>query len=100
MPTATKRDLVLSLAAQTGLSQQQVLDVVQGLLDGIAARLEDGDEVVFRNFGTFKLKRTKSRIGRNPARPGTDAPIPERTVVRFKPGKDLHDRVADVLPPD
>jgi nucleoid DNA-binding protein len=98
MATVTKRELVLSLAARSGLTQQQVMDVVQGMLDGIAARLEEGDEVVFRNFGTFKLQRTKPRIGRNPARPGTDAPIPERTVVRFKPGKELQERVKDSWP--
>jgi nucleoid DNA-binding protein len=99
MATITKRDLVQELASRTGLTQQQVLDVVQGMLDEITRRLADGDQVVMRNFGTFQLRRTKPRIGRNPAQPKKNVAIPERTIVRFKPGKELQNQVVDILPP-
>ncbi len=100
MATVTKRDLVLDLADKTGLTQQEVFSVVQGLIGVVTERLEAGDQVVLRNFGTFQLRRTKPRIGRNPARPGSEVSIPERTVVRFKPGKELQHRVEDVFPTD
>jgi nucleoid DNA-binding protein len=86
------------LANQTGLTQQQVHDVVQGMLDNITKHLSDGDQIVMRNFGTFQLRRTKPRVGRNPAQPKTNVAIPERTIVRFKPGKDLQNQVIDILP--
>lgn len=98
MATVTKRDLVQELSSRTGLTQQQVLDVIQGMLEEITRHLSEGDQVVMRNFGTFQLRRTKPRIGRNPAQPKKDVAIPERTVVRFKPGKELQTQVIDVLP--
>jgi len=92
--TLTKRDLVIRISNETGLVQQQVLDVVQKTLDYIAEALAKGDKVELRNFGVFEVKVRKARIGRNPNKPQTDVPIPERSVVKFKPGKEMR---ADVL---
>jgi nucleoid DNA-binding protein len=92
--TLTKRDLVIRISNETGLIQQQVLDVLQKTLDSIAEALAKGDKVELRNFGVFEVKVRKARIGRNPNAPETDVPIPERSVVKFKPGKEMR---ADVL---
>ena len=69
----TKRDLVIRISNETGLVQQQVLDVVQKTLDYIAEALSKGDKVELRNFGVFEVKVRKARIGRNPNAPATDA---------------------------
>jgi nucleoid DNA-binding protein len=91
--TLTKRDLVTRISNETGLVQQQVLDVVQKTLDYIAEALAKGDKVELRNFGVFEVKVRKARIGRNPNAPETDVPIPERSVVKFKPGKEMRAEV-------
>ncbi|MDP6207203.1 MAG: HU family DNA-binding protein, partial [Roseibacillus sp.] len=36
--------------------------------------------------------------GRNPKNPGKDVPIPPRAVVKFKPGKEMKEKVARILP--
>ena len=92
--TLTKRDLVIRISNETGLVQQQVLDVVQKTLDYIAEALAKGDKVELRNFGVFEVKVRKARVGRNPNAPETDVPIPERSVVKFNPGKEMR---ADVF---
>jgi nucleoid DNA-binding protein len=92
--TLTKRDLVIRISNETGLVQQQVLDVVQKTLDYIAEAVAKHDKVELRNFGVFEVKVRKARVGRNPNAPETDVPIPERAVVKFKPGKEMR---ADVL---
>ena len=92
--TLTKRDLVVRISNETGLVQQQVLDVVQKTLDYIADALARGEKVELRNFGVFEVKVRKARIGRNPNAPETDVPIPQRAVVKFKAGKEMR---ADVL---
>src|SRR5712675_3714195 len=97
--TLTKRDLVIRISEETGLIQQQVLTVVQKTLDYIAESLAKGDKVELRNFGVFEVKVRKARIGRNPNAPGTDVPIPERSVVKFKPGKEMRTQVIK-LPPE
>src|SRR5260221_9164268 len=92
--TMTKRDLVIRISTETGLVQQQVLDVVQKTLDYIAEALAKGDKVELRNFGVFEVKIRKARVGRNPNAPETDVPIPQRAIVKFKAGKEMR---ADVL---
>lgn len=96
--TLTKRDLVTRISDETGLVQQQVLDVVQKTLDYIAEALAKGDKVELRNFGVFEVKVRKARIGRNPNAPETDVPIPERSVVKFKPGKEMRAEVLKIGP--
>ena len=81
MKTATKRDLVVKISNETGMTQQQVFDVIQKTLDTITQTLAAGDEVVLRNFGSFQVKETKQKIGRNPNKPGTDVVIPPRAVI-------------------
>ena len=96
--TLTKRDLVIRISSETGLIQQQVLDVVQKTLDYIAEALAKGDKVELRNFGVFEVKVRKARIGRNPNAPATDVPIPQRSVVKFKPGKEMRSEVLKIPP--
>jgi nucleoid DNA-binding protein len=96
--TLTKRDLVLRISNETGLVQQQVLDVVQKTLDYIAEALAKGDKCELRNFGVFEVKIRKARVGRNPNAPAADVPIPERAVVKFKPGKEMRAEVLKLSP--
>ena len=97
MKTVTKRDLVVQISNETGMTQQQVFDVIQKTLDTITKTLSGGDEVVLRNFGSFQVRETKQKIGRNPNKPDTDVIIPPRAIVKFKPGKEMKERVANVL---
>src|ERR1700758_1214061 len=96
--TLTKRDLVTRISEETGLIQQQVFDVVQKTLDHVAEALAKGDKVELRNFGVFELKVRKARIGRNPNAPAANVAIPERSVVKFKPGKEMRTEVLKIPP--
>jgi nucleoid DNA-binding protein len=89
----TKRDLVIRISGETGLVQQQVLDVVQKTLDHISQAVARGETVELRNFGVFEVKLRKARVGRNPNAPQTDVPIPPRAIVKFKPGKEMRESV-------
>ena len=94
--TLTKRDLVVDISEKTGMIQQQASDVLQKLLDAIAEARARGDRVELRNFGIFEVQVRKARTGRNPNAPETDVPIPQRSVVKFKPGKELKTTVLKV----
>src|SRR5713226_954610 len=96
--TLTKRDLVIRISDETNLGQQQVFDVVQKTLDYITESLAKGDKVELRNFGVFEVKVRKARVGRNPNAPATDVPIPQRAVVKFKPGKEMRAEVLKLTP--
>ena len=93
MPNLTKRDIVLQISKETGITQQEVFAVVQQTLDAITEALASGNDVELRNFGVFEVRLTKARVGRNPKDPGTDVPIPARATVKFKSGKIMRQRV-------
>jgi nucleoid DNA-binding protein len=89
----TKRDLVVRIADEANLTQNQVAVVVQKTLDYIADELASAKTIELRNFGVFEVKVRKERKGRNPNKPQDEVIIPERAVVKFRPGKELKERV-------
>lgn len=102
MATITKRELVMKITDQLGtkgveITQQDVLEVVQTLIDEITEALAQGDTVVMRNFGAFQVREMKAKVGRNPKDPSKDVPIPARAAVKFKPGKEMKEKVATTL---
>ena len=96
--TLTKRGLVLRICEDTGLVQQHVFDIVQRTFDHIVKALANGEKVELRNFGIFDVRVRKARLGRNPGAPGTEVPIPERSVVKFKAGKEMRLGVSKIAP--
>jgi nucleoid DNA-binding protein len=98
METITKRDLVTKLSNKTGMGQADVLNVLETLLDTMTGELAKGNSVVIRNFGSFQVREMKGKVGRNPKNPSQDMKIPPRAVVKFKPGKEMKERVARILP--
>ena len=102
MPTITKRTLVISITDKLGLNgaglrQQDVQAVVQTLIEEITDALAQGDNVVLRNFGSFEIREMKAKIGRNPKDPLKSVPIPARAAVKYKPGKEMKEKVATTL---
>jgi nucleoid DNA-binding protein len=93
MANLTKRDLVVRISNETGMVQQDVLNVIQRTLDHLTESLAQGQAVELRNFGVFEVKLRKARVGRNPNRPEHDVPIPPRAVVKFKAGKEMKSKV-------
>jgi nucleoid DNA-binding protein len=88
----TKKDIVLKIAEETNVKQIDVKKVVQGTFDHIVSALSRGETVELRNFGVFKVRARKERIGRNP-RTGASVNIPQKTVVSFKAGLEMKQKV-------
>ena len=92
MGTVTKKDIVIKVSNDTNLTQIDVKKIVQKSLDVIVESLERGETVELRNFGVFKVKQRRGRLGRNP-RTGEEVSVPEKRVVVFKPGLILKHKV-------
>ncbi|MFN3485418.1 MAG: HU family DNA-binding protein [Planctomycetota bacterium] len=90
--TLTKNDIVRTLAEKYELEIASTRRVVQGTLDMIVESLVRGNKVELRNFGVFEVIDRKGRIARNP-RSRQEVFIPERKVVKFKPGKAMEDLI-------
>ncbi|MBI3324159.1 MAG: integration host factor subunit beta [Candidatus Omnitrophica bacterium] len=83
--TLTKKELVLAIAKETGITQVDVKQVVHRTLAHIVEGLKAGQTVELRNFGVFKIRQRAPRRGRNP-KTGQEVPVPSKRVVVFKPG--------------
>src|SRR5262249_19562831 len=77
------------------IQQQTAKKVVQRVFDGIIDALVNEGRIELRNFGIFEVKHRKPRKARNP-RSGEVVTVPERAVVRFKPGLEMEERVGNV----
>ncbi len=92
--SVTKKEMVINIANETGVKQVDVKKVLQHSLDYIVRALVAGEKIELRNFGVFKIKSRRSKIGRNP-RTGETVPIPPRKVVVFKPGLVMKQKIRD-----
>ena len=81
----TKKDIVIKIANESRVKQIDVKKVVQMTFDIIVDSLAKGDKIELRNFGVFKTKSRKGRMGRNP-RTGQQVPVAPKKVAIFKPG--------------
>ena len=81
----TKKDIVVKIAGESGIKQIDVKKVVQMAFDIIIDTLAKGEKIELRNFGVFKTKSRKGRMGRNP-RTGQQVPVEPKRVAIFKPG--------------
>lgn len=88
----TKKDIAIKIADDTGVKQVVVKKIIQKALDEIIEILAGGETIELRNFGVFKVKSRKGRIGRNP-RTGDTVPVPPKKVVVFKPGMVMKQKV-------
>jgi DNA-binding protein HU-beta len=87
-----KGDLIDRIAANAGVTKAQAGDALDAVLSGVEGSLKKGDRVTLVGFGTFSVSKRAARKGRNP-RTGKEIKIKAKTVVRFKAGKQLSEKV-------
>ena len=97
----TTADLVARVTAQISrtagpmLSKKDCARVVDAFLEAVKESLQHQENIEVRGFGTFKIRRRKTRMARNP-RTGSPVEVSARPVPVFKPSKELRALVAGV----
>ena len=86
-----KNDLIKSIAQSAQISRVTAEMGLNGLLSALEAAMKEGQRVTLVGFG-FSVVDRAPRTGRNP-KTGETVPIPSRRVVRFRPGKELADKI-------
>jgi integration host factor subunit beta len=88
----TKADLVDEVVRASNLSKKQAETIVNTVFDSIVGALQGDDKIELRGFGSFRVRRRRSRQGRNP-KTGDRVHVPEKRIPYFKPGKELKDLI-------
>jgi len=84
----TKADIVDTIATATGLTKVETEAVVDGFISTVISALKDGKNIEIRGFGSFKVKKRKGRVARNP-RTGEQVMVGEHWVPLFKVSKEV-----------
>ena len=84
----TKKDLVNLVYMQLGFSKLISENLINDFLSTIIFNIKKEKKLKLSKFGTFLIRKKKSRIGRNPKTKETKV-ISSRDVVLFKPSKEF-----------
>jgi len=90
--TLTKADLVEEVVKATELARKDSEVIVETIFEGIIGALQNGDKIEIRGFGSFRTRKRRGRIGRNP-KTGAKVEVPPKRIPFFKPSKELKDFV-------
>jgi len=82
-----KTGLIDAVAVKTA-TKKEAQDIVDTIWDTIKGSLKKQEDVAISGFGTFKVKQTKARMGRNP-KTGETIQIPAKKKVAFRVSKEL-----------
>ena len=90
--TLTRAHLAEAVYQEVGLSRSESADLVDAILDEMAASLLEDGTVKVSSFGTFTVRQKGQRIGRNP-KTGEEVPILPRRVLVFRASQVLKERI-------
>ena len=88
----TKRELVNLVYMQLGFSKKVSENLIEDFFATIVSNIKNEKKLKLSKFGTFTIRKKKSRIGRNPKTKETKV-ISSRDVVLFKPSKEFREFV-------
>ena len=84
----SRDEIAGAIQSEFGFNKKLCLDIVNDVVDIIIEGLQSDKKVKIHNFGTFKLNKKNSRIGRNP-KTKEEYNIASRNVITFKASKIL-----------
>jgi len=88
----TKADIINAVQTEGGFTKHQSTEIIEGLIELIKNKLENGEDVLTSGFGKFCVMEKGERRGRNPAT-GEDLMLAPRRVVTFKCSGKLRDKI-------
>src|SRR5215211_7224173 len=83
-----KSELTTRVAQRTGMPKSQAAKAVNAVIEAISESLGKKEGVSLTGFGSWQVRETKARQGRNP-RTGQAINIPAGSRVSFRPGSTL-----------
>jgi len=88
----TKEQIIAKIAKDAGISKKAATASLNSFVGAVTTELKKGKRVPLVGFGTFEVRKTKARMGRNP-QTGKAIKIPAGRRPAFKAGKALKDAV-------
>lgn len=94
----TRSELIQRLSKRYPHLYQRDIEVLVGtVFDEISKALAEGNRVELRGFGAFSVRTREARAARNPKN-GAMVSVGTRSAIYFRTGKELRERVMNVMP--
>ena len=87
-----KSELITAVAERAAIKRSEAADALKAFEIVLKEVLSAGGKVTLPGFGTFKVRETAARTGRNP-KTGEPVEIPARRKVKFMPSQHLKELV-------
>ena len=88
-----KTELIALIAKEADISKAKAATALSAIIEGITKSLKKGKDVQLIGFGSFKVRKRKARMGRNP-QTGKTIKIAAKKVPAFTAGAALKKAVA------
>ena len=88
----TKADVVNQIVEKTGADKAVVQETVETFFKVVKNSMISGENIYFRGFGSFILKKRAQKVARNITK-NTAIIIDEHYIPKFKPSKSFSDKV-------
>lgn len=89
----TKAELIKRVAEQNDTSVRVAKEFTESVFEGILNGMKEDGKVLIVGFGTFEMKDSKERIGRNPTTQ-EEITIPAQKRPKFKASKVMKELLA------
>ncbi len=80
----TKKDFFRAISRNTGLTADVSAKAVEGMMKTMSDAFKSGESITLRGFGTFDVKTTTGRKGRD-IKNGVTITLPDTRRVKFVP---------------
>ncbi|HBX53209.1 MAG: integration host factor subunit beta [Bacteroidetes bacterium RIFOXYA12_FULL_35_11] len=90
----TKADLVQEISKTTGIEKQLVSKILETYMEQLKSNMIQGQNIFFRGFGSFTLKKRAEKAARNISK-NTTVVIPAHYIPVFKPCDEFKKEVAE-----
>ncbi len=91
----TTKELIATLAAETGISKDQVEQLLGATITSITDGLLEGKTIHVQNFGDWEVKKRNERLSVHP-RTGVRTLTPPKLQVNFKQNAVLKDQLKNI----
>jgi integration host factor subunit beta len=88
----TKADLVEEVSRAIESTRKDAESIVETVFGSVIKSLQTDDKIEVRGFGSFRTRRRRGRVGRNP-KTGAKVDVPPKRIPFFKPSKELKELI-------
>ena len=90
----TEKNIIDDISQYTkNITKKNIKLILNSLFQYVIKEIISTKRIKISNFGSFILKKYKSKKGCNPNNPEIEINIPERWIIKFQPSKNLKDKL-------